>query len=93
MGKSRQRRRGAVARRQPARARKAAFMAKVDEEVSAGRARWVRLRWDQLLTPRFVVDEGWKQTVEGQWKRKAMAHPAAGASPVACRRRSGASMT
>ena len=48
-------------------------MAKVDEEVNAGRARWVRLPKDQLITPRFVVDEGWKRTSAGVWRRKVPA--------------------
>ena len=47
-------------------------MSKVREEVDKGRARWIPLPGadECLLTPRFVVDEGWRQTDSGAWKRK-----------------------
>ena len=48
----------------------AAFSAKVNEEVAAGRARWIWLSGDRLVTPRFVKDEGWRQTASGSWVRK-----------------------
>lgn len=36
----------------------------------AGRARWIRLPDDKLITPRFIVDGGWKEKSDGSWKRK-----------------------
>ena len=48
----------------------AAFSAKVNEEVAAGRARWTWLSDDRLVTPRFVKDEGWRQKADGRWVRK-----------------------
>ncbi len=33
-----------------------------------------RLRDAPLITPRFVIDGGWRQSAQGQWRRKVPLH-------------------
>jgi len=49
------------------------FARKVNEEAKSGKATWKSLNvasQTAILTPRFVVDEGYKKNAQGKWRRK-----------------------